>query len=139
MWSDLENQSSEQEDKYSLALGLAKYGWNGVLGRRNSMISSPVGRQGAGHILGSTGRPRMAGRCLQHWSLGPCVVTLLAPLEGNGLPLPFPSWVCSQFPGYRGFQYVLECDHHSGDYKHFREWGSHAQTFQVQSVRRIQQ
>ncbi|XP_034494800.1 beta-crystallin A4 isoform X1 [Ailuropoda melanoleuca] len=49
------------------------------------------------------------------------------------------AWVCSQFPGYRGFQYVLECDHHSGDYKHFREWGSHAQTFQVQSVRRIQQ
>uniref|UniRef100_A0A8P0PME8 Beta-crystallin A4 n=1 Tax=Canis lupus familiaris TaxID=9615 RepID=A0A8P0PME8_CANLF len=30
------------------------------------------------------------------------------------------AWVCSQFPGYRGFQYVLE----SGDYKHFREWGS---------------
>uniref|UniRef100_A0A3Q2HJ69 Beta-crystallin A4 n=1 Tax=Equus caballus TaxID=9796 RepID=A0A3Q2HJ69_HORSE len=49
------------------------------------------------------------------------------------------AWVCSQFPGYRGFQYVLECDHHSGDYKHFREWGSHAQTFQVQSIRRIQQ
>ncbi|PNI97699.1 CRYBA4 isoform 2 [Pan troglodytes] len=49
------------------------------------------------------------------------------------------AWVCSQFPGYRGFQYVLECDHHSGDYKHFREWGSHAPTFQVQSIRRIQQ
>ncbi|XP_007461201.1 PREDICTED: beta-crystallin A4 isoform X2 [Lipotes vexillifer] len=49
------------------------------------------------------------------------------------------AWVGSQFPGYRGFQYVLECDHHSGDYKHFREWGSHAQTFQVQSIRRIQQ
>ncbi|XP_051032383.1 beta-crystallin A4 [Phodopus roborovskii] len=49
------------------------------------------------------------------------------------------AWVCSQFPGYRGFQYVLESDHHSGDYKHFREWGSHAHTFQVQSVRRIQQ
>ncbi|XP_027718152.1 beta-crystallin A4 [Vombatus ursinus] len=49
------------------------------------------------------------------------------------------AWVCSQFPGYRGYQYVLECDHHSGDYKHFREWGSHAQTFQIQSIRRIQQ
>lgn len=49
------------------------------------------------------------------------------------------AWVCSQFPGYRGFQYILESDHHSGDYKHFREWGSHAHTFQVQSVRRIQQ
>ncbi|XP_036210273.1 beta-crystallin A4 [Myotis myotis] len=33
-----------------------------------------------------------------------------------------PLWVCCQFPGYR-----------------FREWGPHAQTPQVQSVRRIQQ
>ncbi|XP_039361140.1 beta-crystallin A4 [Mauremys mutica] len=49
------------------------------------------------------------------------------------------AWVCSQFPGYRGFQYILECDHHAGEYKHFREWGSHAQTSQVQSIRRIQQ
>ncbi|EPQ09888.1 Beta-crystallin A4 [Myotis brandtii] len=42
------------------------------------------------------------------------------------------AWVCCQFPGSRGFQYVLECDHHSGDYKRFREWGPHAQTSQVQ-------
>uniref|UniRef100_A0A8C4WH49 Beta-crystallin A4 n=1 Tax=Gopherus evgoodei TaxID=1825980 RepID=A0A8C4WH49_9SAUR len=49
------------------------------------------------------------------------------------------AWVCSQFPGYRGFQYILECDCHAGEYKHFREWGSHAQTSQVQSIRRIQQ
>lgn len=60
-------------------------------------------------------------------------------VRNNCLSLSCCSWVCSQYPGYRGFQYVLECDHHSGDYKHFREWGSHAQTFQVQSVRRIQQ
>lgn len=71
--------------------------------------------------------------------LVPVLITMLVPLQGNSLPLPFSSWVGSQFPGYRGFQYVLECDHHSGDYKHFREWGSHAQTFQVQSIRRIQQ
>uniref|UniRef100_A0A8D0GP25 Beta-crystallin A4 n=1 Tax=Sphenodon punctatus TaxID=8508 RepID=A0A8D0GP25_SPHPU len=49
------------------------------------------------------------------------------------------AWVCSQFPGYRGFQYVMECDCRAGAYKHFREWGSHAQTSQVQSIRRIQQ
>ncbi|XP_075753883.1 beta-crystallin A4 isoform X2 [Pelodiscus sinensis] len=49
------------------------------------------------------------------------------------------AWVCSQFPGYRGFQYILESDRHMGDYKHYREWGSHAQTPQVQSIRRIQQ
>lgn len=49
------------------------------------------------------------------------------------------SWVCYQYPGYRGYQYILECDHHGGDYKHWREWGSHAQTSQIQSIRRIQQ
>nr|XP_056715103.1 beta-crystallin A4 [Euleptes europaea] len=49
------------------------------------------------------------------------------------------AWVCCQFPGYRGFQYVVESDRHGGEYKHFRELGSHAQTPQVQSIRRIQQ
>ncbi|XP_051520992.1 crystallin, beta A1a isoform X1 [Myxocyprinus asiaticus] len=49
------------------------------------------------------------------------------------------AWVCYQYPGYRGYQYILECDHHGGEYKHYREWGSHAQTFQVQSLRRVQQ
>ncbi|XP_074868855.1 beta-crystallin A4 [Carettochelys insculpta] len=49
------------------------------------------------------------------------------------------AWVCSQFPGYRGFQYILESDRHAGAYKHVREWGSHAQTPQVQAIRRIQQ
>uniref|UniRef100_A0A4W5PY50 Crystallin beta A1 n=1 Tax=Hucho hucho TaxID=62062 RepID=A0A4W5PY50_9TELE len=42
-------------------------------------------------------------------------------------------------PGYCGYQYIMECDRHGGEYKHYREWGSHAQTFQVQSLRRIQQ
>uniref|UniRef100_A0A8C9FB02 Beta-crystallin A4 n=1 Tax=Pavo cristatus TaxID=9049 RepID=A0A8C9FB02_PAVCR len=49
------------------------------------------------------------------------------------------AWVCSQYPGYRGFQYLLESDSHAGEYKHVREWGSHAQTGQVQSIRRVQQ
>lgn len=48
-------------------------------------------------------------------------------------------WVCSQYPGYRGFQYLLESDSRGGEYKHVREWGSHAQTGQVQSIRRVQQ
>uniref|UniRef100_A0A8C6W6G8 Crystallin, beta A1 n=1 Tax=Nannospalax galili TaxID=1026970 RepID=A0A8C6W6G8_NANGA len=48
-------------------------------------------------------------------------------------------WVCYQYPGYRDYQYILECDHHGGDYKHWREWGSHAQTSQIQSIRHIQQ
>ncbi|NXQ25781.1 CRBA4 protein, partial [Alaudala cheleensis] len=49
------------------------------------------------------------------------------------------AWVCSQYPGYRGFQYLLESDSPAGEYKHVREWGSHAQTGQVQSIRRVQQ
>ncbi|XP_009070335.1 PREDICTED: beta-crystallin A4-like [Acanthisitta chloris] len=50
----------------------------------------------------------------------------------------FGLWVCSQYPGYRGFQYLLESDSPAGEYKHVREWGSHAQTGQVQSSRREQ-
>ncbi|XP_063058478.1 crystallin, beta A1b [Engraulis encrasicolus] len=49
------------------------------------------------------------------------------------------AWVCYQYPGYRGYQYIMECDNHGGEYKHYREWGNHAQTFQIQSIRRIQQ
>ncbi|KAF7700208.1 hypothetical protein HF521_003166 [Silurus meridionalis] len=49
------------------------------------------------------------------------------------------AWVCYQYPGYRGYQYILESDRHGGEYKHYREWGSHAQTFQIQSLRRVQQ
>ncbi|KAJ8257092.1 hypothetical protein COCON_G00192440 [Conger conger] len=49
------------------------------------------------------------------------------------------AWVCYQYPGYRGYQYIMECDRHGGEYKHYREWGTHAQTFQIQSIRRIQQ
>uniref|UniRef100_A0A8C9RWL1 Crystallin, beta A1a n=1 Tax=Scleropages formosus TaxID=113540 RepID=A0A8C9RWL1_SCLFO len=48
------------------------------------------------------------------------------------------AWVCYQFPGYRGHQYIMECDRQGGEYKNFREWGPHAQTNQVQSIRRIQ-
>ncbi|XP_010071392.1 PREDICTED: beta-crystallin A3, partial [Pterocles gutturalis] len=54
-------------------------------------------------------------------------------------PLCSALWVGYQYPGYRGYQYVLESDHHGGDYKHWREWGSHAQTSQIQSIRRVQQ
>ncbi|KAK6468611.1 beta-crystallin A1-like [Huso huso] len=49
-----------------------------------------------------------------------------------------PLWVCYQYPGYRGYQYIMECEHHSGDYQHWKNWGSHAQTPQIQSIRRIQ-
>ncbi|NXI30589.1 CRBA4 protein, partial [Sterrhoptilus dennistouni] len=66
-------------------------------------------------------------------------------LRGAAGPEPPPlsalcrRWVCSQYPGYRGFQYLLESDSPAGEYKHVREWGSHAQTGQVQSIRRVQQ
>ncbi|XP_068767358.1 beta-crystallin A4 [Struthio camelus] len=48
------------------------------------------------------------------------------------------AWVGSQYPGYRGFQYILERDSHAGRYAHVRQWGSHAQTCQIQSIRRVQ-
>ncbi|XP_041845798.1 crystallin, beta A1, like 1 [Melanotaenia boesemani] len=48
------------------------------------------------------------------------------------------AFVCYQFPGYRGQQYIMECERHSGDYQHWRNWGSHCQTPQIQSIRRIQ-
>ncbi|XP_023039641.1 beta-crystallin A3 [Piliocolobus tephrosceles] len=59
--------------------------------------------------------------------------------EVGSMKIQSGAWVCYQYPGYRGYQYILECDHHGGDYKHWREWGSHAQTSQIQSIRRIQQ
>lgn len=48
------------------------------------------------------------------------------------------SFVCYQYPGYRGHQYIMECDCRGGEYKCYREFGSHAQTPQIQSIRRIQ-
>uniref|UniRef100_A0A3Q2PJY3 Crystallin, beta A1, like 2 n=1 Tax=Fundulus heteroclitus TaxID=8078 RepID=A0A3Q2PJY3_FUNHE len=48
------------------------------------------------------------------------------------------AFVCYQYPGYRGQQYIMECEKHSGDYKHWKSWGSHCQTPQIQSIRRIQ-
>ncbi|KAK7166002.1 hypothetical protein R3I93_005938 [Phoxinus phoxinus] len=48
------------------------------------------------------------------------------------------AFVCCEYPGYRGQQYVMECDKNSGDYPHWKDWGSHCQTSQIQSIRRIQ-
>lgn len=41
------------------------------------------------------------------------------------------SWVGYQYPGYRGYQYVLEM----GPYKHWNDWGAHQP--QIQSIRRV--
>ncbi|KAF7697338.1 crystallin, beta A1b [Silurus meridionalis] len=48
------------------------------------------------------------------------------------------AWVCYQYPGYRGYQYIMECDCHGGEYRCYREFGTHAHTPQIQSIRRIQ-
>ncbi|XP_030637874.1 crystallin, beta A1b [Chanos chanos] len=58
--------------------------------------------------------------------------------EVGSMQVQSGAWVCYQYPGYRGHQYIMECDCHGGEYKHYREFGSHAQTFQIQSIRRIQ-
>ncbi|KAF7216521.1 transcript variant X2, partial [Nothobranchius furzeri] len=47
------------------------------------------------------------------------------------------AFVCYEYPGYRGQQYIMECERHSGDYQHWRNWGSHCQTPKIQSIRRI--
>ncbi|XP_077617657.1 beta-crystallin B1 [Crocuta crocuta] len=41
------------------------------------------------------------------------------------------TWVGYQYPGYRGYQYLLE----PGDYRHWNEWGAFQP--QMQSVRRL--
>lgn len=50
----------------------------------------------------------------------------------------FHSWVAYQFPGYRGYQYILERDRHQGEYRNYNEYSTQAHTNQVQSIRRIQ-
>ncbi|CAB1328413.1 unnamed protein product [Coregonus sp. 'balchen'] len=50
----------------------------------------------------------------------------------------FEIWVAYQFPGYRGYQYILERDRHQGEYRHYNEYSTQAHTNQVQSIRRIQ-
>lgn len=41
------------------------------------------------------------------------------------------SWVGYQYPGYRGYQYVLEM----GPFKSWNDWGAHQP--QIQSIRRV--
>ncbi|KPP66663.1 hypothetical protein Z043_114806 [Scleropages formosus] len=41
------------------------------------------------------------------------------------------TWVGYQYPGYRGYQYLLEC----GAYQHWNDWG--ARHPQIQSIRRM--
>lgn len=54
------------------------------------------------------------------------------------LCLHWPRWVAYQYPGYRGYQYVLEQDRHSGEFRNYSEFGTQAHTGQLQSIRRVQ-
>lgn len=47
-------------------------------------------------------------------------------------------WVAYQYPGYRGYQYVLERDRHSGEFRTYTEFGTQAHTGLLQSIRRVQ-
>ncbi|XP_066135865.1 beta-crystallin A2 isoform X1 [Saccopteryx bilineata] len=49
------------------------------------------------------------------------------------------AWVAYQYPGYRGYQYVLERDRHGGEFRTYSEFGTQAHTGQLQSIRRVQQ
>ncbi|KFZ64535.1 Beta-crystallin A2, partial [Podiceps cristatus] len=63
-----------------------------------------------------------------------------------GVPRPCPphpgypgrGWVAYQYPGYRGYQYVLERDRQNGEFKKYTEYSSQAHTNQIQSIRRVQ-
>uniref|UniRef100_A0A8C6QLN6 Beta-crystallin A2 n=1 Tax=Nannospalax galili TaxID=1026970 RepID=A0A8C6QLN6_NANGA len=48
------------------------------------------------------------------------------------------AWVAYQYPGYRGYQYVLEQDRHSGEFHTYSEFSTQAHTRQLQSIRRVQ-
>ncbi|XP_072841413.1 beta-crystallin A2 isoform X1 [Pogona vitticeps] len=48
------------------------------------------------------------------------------------------AWVAYQYPGYRGYQYVLERDRQNGEYKKYSEYSTQAHTNQIQSIRRVQ-
>uniref|UniRef100_A0A452UYF7 Beta-crystallin A2 n=1 Tax=Ursus maritimus TaxID=29073 RepID=A0A452UYF7_URSMA len=48
------------------------------------------------------------------------------------------AWVAYQYPGYRGYQYVLERDRHSGEFRTYTEFGTQAHTGLLQSIRRVQ-
>nr|XP_055143831.1 beta-crystallin A2 isoform X1 [Symphalangus syndactylus] len=48
------------------------------------------------------------------------------------------AWVAYQYPGYRGYQYVLERDRHSGEFHTYSEFSTQAHTGQLQSIRRVQ-
>ncbi|XP_049744797.1 beta-crystallin A2 [Elephas maximus indicus] len=48
------------------------------------------------------------------------------------------AWVAYQYPGYRGYQYVLERDRHSGEFRTYSKFGTQAHTGQLQSIRRVQ-
>ena len=48
------------------------------------------------------------------------------------------AWVAYQYPGYRGYQYVLERDRHSGEFRTYSDFGTQAHTGQLQSIRRVQ-
>lgn len=49
-----------------------------------------------------------------------------------------PRWVAYQYPGYRGYQYILERDRQNGEYRKYTDYSSQAHSSQIQSIRRVQ-
>ncbi|KAF6361304.1 crystallin beta A2 [Rhinolophus ferrumequinum] len=49
------------------------------------------------------------------------------------------AWVAYQYPGYWGYQYLLEQDWHGGELRTYSKFGSQAPSGQLQSIRRVQQ
>ncbi|KFO52764.1 Beta-crystallin A2, partial [Corvus brachyrhynchos] len=76
---------------------------------------------------------------LNHNSSSFCFVLWRATSQ-IGVPRPWSAcrWVAYQYPGYRGYQYVLERDRQNGEFKKYNEYSSQAHTNQIQSIRRVQ-
>uniref|UniRef100_F6XRK8 Beta-crystallin A2 n=2 Tax=Xenopus tropicalis TaxID=8364 RepID=F6XRK8_XENTR len=58
--------------------------------------------------------------------------------EVSSMKVNSGAWVAYQYPGYRGYQYVLERDRHTGEYRNYNEFSTQAPTNQIQSIRRVQ-
>ncbi|KFP21616.1 Beta-crystallin A2, partial [Egretta garzetta] len=100
-------------------------------------VAAPTGSRLPARILGcSLGlkcnpKHRPSSFSFRHWKATPQV----------GHPLGSPGvswWVAYQYPGYRGYQYVLERDRQNGEFKKYNEYSSQAHTNQIQSIRRVQ-
>jgi len=83
-------------------------------------------------------KENFTGRCTELCDDYPSLQAMgWAQPEVGSMHVQCGAFVCYEYPGYRGQQYIMECEKHSGDYQQCKNWGSHCQTPKIQSIRRI--